>query len=243
MADNFVDFKLVKERVSIESVLEHYNIRLRRVNKNTFRGTCPLPTHSSEKSKESFCVQAQKNIWSCQSDSCVHARDGKKGGNVLDFVALMESCSIRDAALKLNDWFLPSSPAAAQRSPAEGSGQTEKLVTETKEDDVAVEVNKPLTFTLKDIDPTHPYLRQRGIKEEIARHFGVGFFPGRGSMLGRVVIPIHNQKGELIAYAGRSIDGTEPKYKFPAGFVKSAALFNLHRANVSECGGHRRRIL
>jgi hypothetical protein len=44
------------------------------------------------------------------------------------------------------------------------------------------------------------------------------------------VIPIHNAAGELIAYAGRSIDGQEPKYRFPAGFRKSLVLFNLHRA-------------
>ena len=45
----------------------------------------------------------------------------------------------------------------------------------------------------------------------------------------RIVIPIHNAKGELVAYAGRSIDGSEPRYKFPAGFHKSLELFNLHR--------------
>ena len=31
-------------------------------------------------------------------------------------------------------------------------------------------------------------------------------------------------------YAGRAIDGQEPKYRFPAGFRKSLVLFNLHRA-------------
>ena len=45
----------------------------------------------------------------------------------------------------------------------------------------------------------------------------------------RIVIPIHNAEGELVAYAGRSIDGSEPRYKFPAGFHKSFELFNLHR--------------
>src|SRR5262249_26294899 len=77
---------------------------------------------------------------------------------------------------------------------------------------------------------SHPYLRSRGIQEETARHFGVGFFPGRGSMQGRVVIPILNAHGELVAYAGRAIDNSEPKYKLPPGFRKSSELFNLHRA-------------
>jgi DNA primase len=48
-------------------------------------------------------------------------------------------------------------------------------------------------------------------------------------MHGRVVFPIHNEQGELVAYAGRAIDETEPRYKFPAGFHKSLELYNLHR--------------
>jgi DNA primase len=45
----------------------------------------------------------------------------------------------------------------------------------------------------------------------------------------RIVIPVHNSNGELVAYAGRTIDGSEPRYKFPAGFHKSLELFNVHR--------------
>ena len=48
-------------------------------------------------------------------------------------------------------------------------------------------------------------------------------------MSGRVVIPIHSEGGELVAYAGRAVDAAEPKYKLPAGFKKSAEVFNLHR--------------
>ena len=49
-------------------------------------------------------------------------------------------------------------------------------------------------------------------------------------MGGRVVIPIHDENGFLIAYAGRSADETDPKYRFPPRFRKSLVLFNLHRA-------------
>ena len=37
----------------------------------------------------------------------------------------------------------------------------------------------------------------------------------------RLIIPIHNEAGQLVAYCGRSLDGTGPRYKFPAGFAKS----------------------
>jgi DNA primase len=51
-------------------------------------------------------------------------------------------------------------------------------------------------------------------------------------MAGRIVIPIHDENGFLIAYAGRSIDQTKPRYRFPARFRKSLALFNLYRATA-----------
>ena len=226
MSESYVDFREVKKQVSIEAVLGRYNIHLRRVNQHSLRGACPLPTHTSETSKESFSVHTGKNIWACQSTSCAATRQGRKGGNILDFVSIMADCSIRDAAQTLHEWFvLGSSP-----SPNTGKGSEVKapLVSE-KESWTDAEENKPLTFTLKEIDHTHPYLQQRGITEETAKHFGVGYFPGRGSMSGRVVMPIHNDKGELVAYAGRSIDATEPKYKLPTGFKKSVELFNLHR--------------
>jgi DNA primase len=235
LPENFVDFKHIKQHVAMDAVLDHYRIRLRRANQISLRGACPLPTHSSEKSKESFGVQTTKNIWACQSTSCAATRQGKKGGNVIDFVSIMESCSIRDAALKLQEWFLssPHTSSVAEK----GSGKTEKLVAKKDPEVTDTEVNKPLSFTLKDIDHAHPYVRQRGLKEETARTFGVGFFPGRGGMSGRVVIPISNERGELVAYAGRSIDGSEPKYKLPSGFKKSDVLFNLHRVEHAREAG------
>jgi len=218
-------------------VLSHYDIRLQQSNQISLRGKCPLPTHTSETSKESFSVHTAKNIWACQSASCAAARQEKKGGNVIDFVAIMEQSSIREAAIKMHEWFLSSAPVAISTPPTseKGSEVTEKLVAKKNGDEgKEEEVNKPLSFTLKDIDSSHPYLIQRGIKEEVAKEFGVGFFPGRGSMSGRMVIPISNETGNLVGYAGRSINGTDPKYKLPTGFVKSAVLFNFHRVLANE---------
>jgi DNA primase len=44
------------------------------------------------------------------------------------------------------------------------------------------------------------------------------------------VIPIHNERGERVAYCGRALDGTQPRYRFPSGFAKAEFVFNLHRA-------------
>ena len=237
---DWVSFDEIKKTVTLQAAIEHYGIPLRRVNTNTLRGKCPLPSHGSETSKESFTATLTKGVggaWACQSQSCIKSR-GRVGGNVLDFVAAMERCSVRDAAIKLQTWFLV--PAAGNgagsigkepRAKSFAGKEPENNLVSQKETNGAGESdpNKPLTFNLQNIDHAHPYLKERGVSEETAQKFGVGFFPGKGSMHDRIVIPIHNSKAELVAYAGRTIDGSEPRYKFPAGFHKSLELFNVHR--------------
>ncbi len=236
---DWVSFDEIKKTVTLQMAIEHYGIPLRRMNANALRGKCPLPSHGSETSNESFTATLTKGVggaWACQSKSCIKAR-GRVGGNVLDFVAAMEQCSVRDAAIKLQMWFLV--PAAGETRTQVGkephaeiyAGKEPELqmLPENKNCVGESESNKPLTFTLQNIDCAHAYLAERGLTEETAKTFGVGFFAGKGLMHDRIVIPIHNPEGELVAYAGRAIDGTEPRYKFPAGFHKSLELFNLHR--------------
>src|ERR1700733_14511309 len=105
---SWVSFEEIKQAVSLEMVINHYRIELRKVNAATLRGKCPLPMHGSDTSRASFTATLTKGVggvWACQSHSCIAARGGKRGGNALDFVATMEQCSIRDAAAKLQEWF------------------------------------------------------------------------------------------------------------------------------------------
>src|SRR5258708_7376173 len=109
MSTAWVSFEEIKKAVSLEMVLGHYAIELRKVGAGTLRGKCPLPWHGADqKNRESFGGTFTKGVggvWACQSTSCIAARDGKRGGNALDFVATMERSSIRDAAAKLAEWF------------------------------------------------------------------------------------------------------------------------------------------
>jgi DNA primase len=219
MPAEWVDFKSVQAQVSMETVLSHYDVRLRRVGADEFRGKCPLPTHTSARSKDSFSVSFTRNVWSCQSTSCIAARAGRVGGNVFAFVAEMERCSIRDAALRLDR------SLTENLLPLATPGNDEPVPDAPE--------NRPLSFTLRNIDHQHAYVLSRGLSAQTARHFGVGYYDGNGFLRGRVVIPIHNEYGELVAYSGRAIDAAEPKYRLPRGFRKSHVLFNLHRAIAS----------
>jgi DNA primase len=226
----WVDCKTVKQTVSMEVAVACYGVMLRRVNRTYLRGRCPLPTYHSKSSNQTFIVNTDKNAWACHSDSCAGARGGRIGGNVLDFVAAMEKCSIRQAALRLQEWFIVST---APKAPTPARPQDVPPTTDISwavGSSIGLRSNKPLPFTLQGIDYSHPYLGERGIMKETAKHFGIGFFPGKGCMQGCIVIPIHNDDGILVAYAGRALGESEAKYKFPVLFRKSLMLFNLHRA-------------
>jgi len=218
MSSQWVDFAAIKGSVDIEQVLVHYGVRLKRVRKDYLRGLCPLPTHGSEQSRESFGVDTGRNIWACHSASCCQARHGKMGGNVLDLVACMEACSIREAALQLRVW----------SDESRDTGLADQLVSKGKRAGTSQEEFPRLSFSLR--LRWHPYWEQRGVRWPTATWFGAGYYGGSGFLRGRMVFPIHDERGELVAYAGRTMDGREPRYLFPPGFRKSQAVFNLHRA-------------
>lgn len=102
---DYVDFKRVKAEVSVEDVAVRYGVALRRVNGSHERGKCPLPTHPAGDDTKSFSINVSKQVWICHSTACAKGRRGKKGGDVIELVAVMESCSLRDAGLKLVSWF------------------------------------------------------------------------------------------------------------------------------------------
>ena len=220
----WVDFKAVKAAISVERALAYYGVGLRRGHGPYWRGRCPLPGHASKSSSQSFIVNTEKNAWACHSTSCVESRGGRIGGNVLDFVAAMEDCSLRDAALKLHDWFKVTSPPPLRAHAVSPGGVCASARTASEPR------NQPLPFMLRGIDQRHPYLAERGVDVTSATYFGIGFYPRNGCMQGRIIIPIQDEHGVLVAYAGRAAGVGEPKYKFPSGFRKSLVLFNLYRA-------------
>jgi DNA primase len=233
----FVDFKAVKAAITMEQVLTHYGLmdKFKR-GKDSLNGPCPIHGGSNP---TQFRVSISKNIWNCFSE-CQH------GGNVLDFIAKMEDVSIHAAALKAIQWFnLDTEAMSADREPVEQPDEGEDATPATKPapkpatrkvtappSQEKSAPNTPLKFRLDKLDRSHPYLAERKLSEETIIDFGIGHC-GKGMMEGRVVIPIHNEKGEVMAYAGRfpgEPPEDTPKYKLPPGFRKSQELFNIDRA-------------
>lgn len=235
---HWVSFDEIKTQVSMQDVLTYYGLMQGTQEKPSKRGIelrlhCPF----HEDTTPSLSINAETGKFHCFG---CHA----KGGDIFDFVVSKEGIaasdrtkSRRQAALLIQDWFgvEPATTPAPQPSAAADTVAPVHDITPPLE---ATEegVNQPLKFTFKYLDTRHPYLTQdRSLKEATIDFFGLGHHAGKGIMSGRVVIPIHNDQGELVAYAGRwpadtGLPEGSQKYALPPGFRKSKVLFNLHRA-------------
>lgn len=218
----FIGFEQLKRFISMEQVLGHYGLleRLRRSGQN-LNGVCPL--HHGHNPTQ-FRVSLSKNCWICFGDC-------HSGGSIIDFVSRIEGVGIREAALRLQEWF--NFPHGAEFESGEAQVHTRDC-TRQEALPLTKSYNAPLGFVLQGLDGTHPYLKARGLSDETIATFGVGWC-AHGSLRGWIAISIHDRHGKLVAYAGRwpgiPPEGL-PKYRLPRGFRKSLELFNPHRAAI-----------
>jgi DNA primase len=224
-----LDYAAIKQAVSIEQILNHYGAgeTLRRSGVNLF-GACPL--HGGH-NKDQFHASLVNNSWFCFGDC-------QRGGSILDFVKRKEGVDIREAAELIRSWFTIPNTGQKANGRRRNGGHGEPIKRAIREKPIKPLRNRPLGFTLRRLDPAHPYLKERGLTPETITAFGVGYC-GSGSMSGRIAIPIHNRDGQLVAYAGRwpgVAPDQRPRYKVPRGFRKSLEVFNLHRAMTADPG-------
>ncbi len=95
-----------------------------------------------------------------------------------------------------------------------------------------ISTNNNLKFPLN-YNPYHIYLLNRDISQDTIKFFAIGYCE-IGYWKNRILIPIHNIAGDLISHAARSIDGSEPRYLFPAFFNKSDHIYNMHRISEKD---------
>ena len=237
--NNWINFTELRKRITLEDVLLRF-YRLENLKRDGQKLIGPCPVHQG-KSPRSFHADLDKNVWHCFT-KC------QGGGNQLDLVAKKEDISIRDAALKLQAFFQTEQTTAPATTPAPKAARIAPPTTAPpattippspatppqepiKENDTAE--NPPLNVKL-DLKADHPHLTDdRKLKVETTQHFGVGYC-ARGIFRGMIAIPIHDDEGTLVAYAGRRLKPVDirehGKYKLPKGFRKELVLYNFHRA-------------
>jgi DNA primase len=232
-----LSFKDLKQRISIEQVLRHYNLfETLQLKGKSHRGSCPF---CEAKEGSPFSVSLEKNCFQCFS---CHV-----SGNILDVVIKLEGITLREAGQLLNRTFVdgtashePAKIIQQQAPPVVEAGEADEKVPSAIAPSVAVsdgqnnEVpirNEPLTFALKHIEADHPSVKALGIREDIVTAFGVGYYRGRGMMGNRIVFPIYNPGRQLVAYAG--FHPEEYTYTYPPKFRTELELYNLKGARAS----------
>ena len=138
-----VNFEAIKHGVKITDVCARYGIQLR------FRGEwasakCPLPTHKDGDKDKTFQVNVKGNYWKCWSETCNAKNGGKKGGDVINLVALLDNCSEYKAAQKLAEWFhldtneKPGTPIEHRASEKSPKGTSQKDSSDHNQSSVSV---------------------------------------------------------------------------------------------------------
>ena len=241
----WIDYSKVRSALDFGNVLNHYQVEYP-ADRNQVKVLCPF----HDEKTPSLSINLEDGKFQCFG--C-----GEKG-NTLEFVVRMEGKNPDDKddlytgaeiAIAImgrspEEFTKRGTPQKAQKTPLEAPkpakrplSRPEPLEVHSDDPSEPQEVSKAQTNPVLDLkltlNPEHPFLADRGITPDVAREFGLGYCD-QGIMKHRIAIPIHNERGELVAYAGRYADqeipsGTE-RYRLPKKFHKSLVLFNLHRA-------------
>jgi DNA primase len=231
-----VDFRAIKRAASFERVLQYYGIELRGGRGSQRKALCPFHFDT----RPSLNVNLARKVFNCFPCG--------DGGDIVKFVAKKEYPidpvgHLLEAAQKLaeicgiridNDDRETTAHSVRTKVASVQATLAAQAVVAAPGNDASITRNPALKFRLK-VDPTHSYLAQRGLSPQTVEIFGLGYCMSEKSIMReRILIPIHNEHGELVAYAGRwPGDSGWPegadKYMLPPKFQKMRVLYNLNR--------------
>lgn len=205
-----LDLAEIKAAASFAQILDHYHIMVRGSGPQRI-ALCPF--HPDK--RPSCSINLDRKIFHCFG--C------EAHGTILDFVALLERISIRAASIRI--------AAICAVQGGDDRAHQDWVNGQRRHSRVRTWVPK-IIAPMQDLDPTHPYIAERGVAPKRAAALGLGFCD-HGIMRGRICIPIYDDRGNLVAYAGRIASAEIPKgimkYYIPRGFEKRHVLFGLHR--------------
>lgn len=235
----------LKSSIDIVRVIQDY-VRLKKVG-TRYSGLCPFHNEKTP----SFTVTPTMQFYYCHG---CHA-----GGDIFTFIQQMEHVSFLEARNLLaerNGIPLPKKTEFAD-------DDTKLRAALYAMHEIAQEEFRAQLASAAGAE-ARAYLAKRGVSADIAEHFGLGYagkglarllesrnfsrqhldvsgLVGRredGSLYelfrNRLMFPIHNESGKIIAFGGRALDPNE-KAKYinspeTAIYKKKATLYNLHRA-------------
>src|SRR5579875_621354 len=224
MALNDTQIEQVRSRADIVEIIGAH-VRLKRAGRN-FVGLCPF---HGEKTP-SFTVNREKGFFYCFGCGV--------GGNVFSFIMRMEGATFPEAVRALAARYGITLAEERQRDPR-ALAEREAML---RAAEVASEFFAHVLWEDKAGLAAREYLKRRAIDTATAKAFKLGFAPAGGSLTAalnkrglleagirigvvkgtgsqasdmfraRLMFPIHDAAGRVIAFGGRVLDSSLPKY-------------------------------
>jgi DNA primase len=239
----------LKASVDIVRVIGEYGVKLRKASPNRYQGLCPFHTEKTP----SFSVYTQIQAYKCFGCGAT--------GDVIKFVEQIDSISFYEALKSLAERNNIPMPKRADFSDAETrlrsaihdmhdlAARTFQASFRGPSASAAREyvARRGITpelveeFGLGFAEPSGQCLARRfrdeGYSDEQMEKSGLVRRRDDSSFYdyfrGRLIFPIHNETGKIVAFAGRALNDDEPKYlnsPQTAIYQKSRVLYNLNRA-------------
>jgi DNA primase len=236
----------VRTRADIVEVIGAH-VRLRRTGRN-FVGLCPF----HQEKTPSFSVNSERGFFHCFG--C------QAGGTVFNFVMRMDGLTFPEAVRTLAQRYGVDLP----EQDVPGGPTTSERDAMTRANQVAAEFFAHVLWKRPEGEAARAYLRSRGISDETARAFQIGFAPALAASLaralerrglreagvklgivrkdasgthdmfrGRLMFPIRDVQGRVLAFGGRVLDDRLPKYinsPESALYSKTRTLYGIHEA-------------
>jgi len=216
-------------RVDIVDVISHY-ITLKQVGRN-FTALCPFHPEKTP----SFVVSPEKQIFKCFGCGV--------GGNAITFVEKYEGVSFFEAVKRVAEICGVELPEGEFKEEESSTGEFGE---------------RAAKLFHSHVDKVLPYLEERGIDRETAQKFLLGYAPrgylkelkdfpkevlealglinrsGKEFFAERLIIPIFNHSGRVVAFAGRALkEGASPKYinsPESSAFKKGSLLYGFYQS-------------
>ena len=236
----------IKDRIDIVDLISDY-VQLKKAGQN-WKGLCPFHAEKTP----SFTVSPAKQIFHCFGCG--------SGGDIFTFLVRSENLSFPEAlnilAKRAGVTLKTSQKDAVQTGEKEtlfnmhkdaaGFFQQNLLKNSNalgylKGRGIGSDVQKLFTlgYALNSWNALLTFLTRKGYKSEMVKKAGLAVQGSKGvydTFRDRIMFPIYDLKGDIIAFGGRAIDNSEPKYlnspETPV-FNKRKILYGLNRAKDS----------
>ena len=165
----YVDFSELKTRFTIEKVAELLGLQLKQSGQ-ALRGPCPVCQSGGDRA---IVITPAKGVFFCFG--------AREGGDLIQLVAHIRKCDVKDAAAWLDGGTVPSKKEDSSEPVSPKGNSSLDPLAYLEHDHFAVEA---LGFTADD-----------------AKALGIGYAP-KGILRGTVAIPVRLEDGTLAGYIG-----------------------------------------